>query len=280
MSTLPNDEPLTRKSLSSTYHEYKKDTEYLAGWLSWTSQQCGYTLILEPKTPRLKCRARKAAKLSTPKTQLVEQPQYTIKVTQFVEMAHAIVDFEPKIEVPAALQSVFDRDILSRTNVSRWFQSGHKDHGSDMRHAYSIGILDKARNLLRPLMPRQATVSEEVKVQNRFAGLTVEETDLLDDLVVEVKEDKLPRMTPVSVEQDEEGIEENFFFAIASFLEDVNDVRKYIAGQWQHYKTTGEGLTRVALLSNTASDLVRSAEKQFEFDIVRPQKYPAARFPV
>jgi hypothetical protein len=36
---------------------------------------------------------------------------------------------------------------------------------------------------------------------------------------------------PVSVEQDEEGVEESFFFAIASSVGDVNDVRKYIAGQ-------------------------------------------------
>jgi hypothetical protein len=74
-------------------------------------------------------------------------------------------------------------------------------------------------------------VSEHIKVQTIFAGLMVEETDLLDDLIVEVKESKLPRVEPVSVEQDEEGVEESFFFAIASSVGDVNDVRKYIAGQ-------------------------------------------------
>jgi hypothetical protein len=36
----------------------------------------------------------------------------------------------------------------------------------------------------------------------------------------------------------------------------------------------------VAPLSNTAADLVRSAENQLEFDIIRPQNYPAAKFPV
>jgi hypothetical protein len=95
MSAPPIDEPLTRKVVSSTYHEYKKDTEDLAGWLSWTSQQCGYTLTLEPKAPlpkapRLKGKARKAAKFNTPKVQPGEHPQCAIEVAQFVEMAHAI----------------------------------------------------------------------------------------------------------------------------------------------------------------------------------------------
>lgn len=279
-----DDGPINRRSLTSTYREYKKDTEYIAGWLAWTSQRCGYTVSLkqkeEQKTPRLKGKARKAAKAKTTIPKLNSEPLYTIKVSEFVAMARSIASFEPKIEVPSALQTVFDRVILARTKVANWFDKAHSDHGSNKRHSYFITILEEASVLLRPLVPRKETVSEHINVHNRFAGLKVEETDPLDELIPEVKESQLPQVNPVMIEQDEQGLEEDFFFAIKSFLDDIFEVRKYVTKEWLSYTATGEGLTRTALLSNTAVDLVRCAEHQFEQMLVRPKKYPAIDFPV
>jgi hypothetical protein len=90
----------------------------------------------------------------------------------------------------------------------------------------------------------------------------------------------LPRFDPIPIEQNEEGLEEVFFFAIASFLEDIFEVRVYVAREWDEYIQTGEGLTRTALLSNTGVDLVRSAEHQFEQMLIRPTRFPASAYPV
>jgi hypothetical protein len=107
------------------------------------------------------------------------------------------------MEVPSALQSVFDRVILASTKVASWFETSHSDGGSNKRHSYFVGILEEAAKLLRQLIPKQETVSEHVKVHNSFAGLTVEETDSLDDLIFEVQENKLPQVDSVTIEQDE-----------------------------------------------------------------------------
>lgn len=103
---------------------------------------------------------------------------------------------------------------------------------------------------------------------------------MLGDLIPEVIESKLPKVNPVKIEQDEEELEDAFFFAIKSFLDDIFEVRSYVASEWRSYKVTGEGLIRTALLSNTAVDLVRCAERQFEHELSRPKKYPAKDFPV
>jgi hypothetical protein len=38
MSSSTEDDILNRKLLASTYRDYRKDTEYIAGWLAWTSK--------------------------------------------------------------------------------------------------------------------------------------------------------------------------------------------------------------------------------------------------
>ena len=155
--------------------------------------------------------------------------------------------------------------ILARSKVASWFEKGHStDYVSNHRHSYFITVLEKAANLLKPLIPETPVVSENIKLQNRFAGLTVEETGPLDELITEVKEKQLPKVDPIPIEQDEESLEHDFFFAIATFLEEIYDVRAYIMRGWDEYQQTGEGLTRAAVLSNTAVDLVRSAENQFD----------------
>lgn len=102
MQLRTGDKTTDRKSLTSTNRDYKKDTQYSAGWLAATSKRCGYASTEQPKTSRPKGQARKNAK--TTKALSV----YTIKVSEFIAMAHSIASFEPKVEVPAALQRVFD----------------------------------------------------------------------------------------------------------------------------------------------------------------------------
>ncbi|KAF2828061.1 hypothetical protein CC86DRAFT_289388, partial [Ophiobolus disseminans] len=110
------------------------------------------------------------------------------------------------------------------TKVANWFDKAHSDHRSNKRHSYFIGILEDALVLLRPLISREEVVSEHVKIHNRFAELTVEETDSLDDLIPEVKESQLPKVNSVAIDQDDEELEDDFFFAIKAFLDDLFEV--------------------------------------------------------
>ncbi|KAI4640813.1 hypothetical protein J4E93_008406 [Alternaria ventricosa] len=270
------DDVLNRKSLSLMYRNYKKETEYIAGWLAWTSQQCGYlrtAMEAETQAPRKRGKAGKARKPAKQQSKNDTKVQYAINVSEFKGMAEHIASFNPKIEVPAALQKVFERVISARNEMADWFRKEHSsDQGSNMRHSYFINVLENAAAILKPLTPEAPVVAENIKLQNRFAGLAVEETDPLNELIVEVQEKQLPDIHPLPLEQDEEGLEDDFFFAIATFLDDISKVRKYITGQWHEYRRTGEGLTRTSVLSNTAVDLVRSAEHQFDQMLSRPKR--------
>jgi hypothetical protein len=97
MSPIIEDDVLNRKSLSSTYRNYKKDTEYIAGWLACTSKQCVYTRAdpePEPQqqAPRKRGKARKTTK-QAPKVDA--KVQYAIQIAEFVKMAQPIVSFKP-----------------------------------------------------------------------------------------------------------------------------------------------------------------------------------------
>jgi hypothetical protein len=48
------DDVLNWKLLASTHRDYKKDTEYIAGLLAWTSESCGYTRGAEEPEPQQK----------------------------------------------------------------------------------------------------------------------------------------------------------------------------------------------------------------------------------
>jgi hypothetical protein len=208
--------------------------------------------------------------------------QYVIRVGDFTSMAHAIASFEPRVDVPKALEKVFNRAIKARRMVWSWFESAQKGHTSNRRHSHFIDVLVKAMKALKPLIPQDSNDGEldYVPVQNRFTSLSVEETDPYDDLIPEVRQQTLPKVATGSIEQGEEGIEEEFFFAIESFLKELDEIRMFVLGEWLEYFETGKGLTRAALLANTAVDLVRSAEYQLGHALIRPKKYPANKFPV
>ncbi|PZC94195.1 hypothetical protein A1F95_06788, partial [Pyrenophora tritici-repentis] len=180
------DNVLNRKSFTFTYREYKKDTEYIAGCLAWTARQCGYERpVAEP--PKQKAPQGEGTGIEQ-KTQPTQDSstdaQHPMNVSEFLGMAKSIASFEPKLDVPPALQRVFDRVVLARTRVA--------------------------------------------KVQNRFTGFTVEETVPLDELIVEVKDRQLPKVKLIPIEDDEDDLEDEFFFAVAAFLQDVHQIRRYI----------------------------------------------------
>ncbi|KAG9196034.1 hypothetical protein G6011_01155 [Alternaria panax] len=204
----------------------------------WKPNDCGYVRLVtksesHQKSPRKREKAGKVRKPAKQKPKDETKAQYFIHVSEFVEMAPSIASCKPEIKIPTVLQKVFDRVISAR----------------------------------KALM-----VPENTKLQNRFTRLTIEETDPLDELIVEVREKQLPKIEPLPVEQDEDGLEEDFLFAIATFLKDISNVRTCITRERNGYARTGEGLRRTSVLFNTAVDLVRSAEHQFDQIFVRPKR--------
>ncbi|KAI1773199.1 hypothetical protein F4818DRAFT_423539 [Hypoxylon cercidicola] len=292
----------------STYKQYKEDTEAIAGWLAYNSRRCGYPLdgplaAGPSNTPstRLKGNARKQARVAGSKpttTKTLLKPEYAINVSDFNRMAKAIADFKPKVAIPTALDNLFNRAINARRQFTEWYQqSSHGDEGSNERHAHFTGVLTSAWEILCPF--EQARTSRVKKrpadvpkpdpaanLANRFSKLEVERSEggLDAETGTSTRQDeddyKLTDVAPVTIVKSEEDIEEDFFFAIFTFMQDLDELRTYIRQIWLGYQKGILELMVSSLHTNTAIQLVRRAEHELDLMIQRPKKYPASRYSV
>ncbi|KAF2108575.1 hypothetical protein BDV96DRAFT_262247 [Lophiotrema nucula] len=291
--------PLSADAFSSIYRQYKEDTAYIAGWLVEKSKECGYQADTQklPVPARLKGRARKIAKAAIDTGGVIATAKHGLKVSEFVPMAEAIARYIPKVRIPAGVGRLFTRAITQRKKVSDWFNSPHSSKADDeinQSHLHFIEVLQRAHKVLQPLIStsapstnespkRQKPHSQSVPLRNAFANLTVEETvDIQDNEEshrVDIDISNLPAVNPVSIQQDEEDIETDFFFAIECFLLEILNIRNMLKGLWKRYEATNYDLVIASLSTNTAIELVRQAEFELDHNIKRPRKYPADEFP-
>ncbi|KAI0179859.1 hypothetical protein GGR52DRAFT_587363 [Hypoxylon sp. FL1284] len=275
----------------STYEQYKEDTEAIAGWLAYNSRRCGYVLDgpvsagpSNAPSARLKGKARKQARsvgAKSASTPTPLKPQYAINVSDFSRMAKAIADFKPKVVIPTALDNLFSRAIDARRRFTDWYKhSSHGEEKSNERHAHFTGVLNSAWEILRPFEPaRKSHVKKQpanvpnteslTNLANRFSKLEVEQSeDILDtetSTSAEQDDYKLTDIAPVTIVKSEEGIEEDFFFAIFAFMQELDELRAYIRHMWLGYSKGIMELMACSLLTNTAIQLVRRAEQELDF---------------
>ncbi|KAL1797167.1 hypothetical protein ACET3X_003773 [Alternaria dauci] len=125
-------------------------------------------------------------------------------------------------------------------------------------------------------------------MKSAFSVLTVDTNDVPEDEdaknepTTEPDEllESLPPMNPVEIQHDESEKESEFFFAIQSFLKDIHELRDIVQESWFAYKDGKCDLMHASIIANTAIDLVRHAESQFDLLLERPKKYPQNSFPV
>ncbi|KAK8025478.1 hypothetical protein PG990_003301 [Apiospora arundinis] len=279
----------------TTYRQYKRDTESVAGLLAENAVKCGYMLAgaVTDSGPRLKGKARKQARAAK------AQATYTVKVSEFIEMADTIAKAKPRPYIPQALGCLFRRAIGARRECTHWYQ--HQGKGDDLKnkkHQHFTDVLQVAWQTLRPLQAAQTKRTESAKSnakernddnapltsENIFSALSIQYTVDSDfdetDEPIESVSFELPGVTPAAIEKEEEDIEADFFFAIYSFLCDVKKLRSFVQHSWSEYASGKMELGVASLLTNTAIHLVRREEQALDLCIQRPKKYPASQFPV
>ncbi|KAF2120926.1 hypothetical protein BDV96DRAFT_595324 [Lophiotrema nucula] len=302
------DLPFRFDALPSSYRQYKEDTEYVAGWLAEKSAQIGYKLKAPQGHPesskRLKGKARKIARETTNlRSGVLITPKYIINRSDFVPMAKLIAKQLKPSRIPGSLNVIFNRAIEKRRKVSELFHSSPDGNASvnasNRRHLHFIGILEEAFESLWPFskvdhwktrahsITTPAPKLNPLCIHNKFAHLKVEDSDSIAESPGGHKSqdsnegtDRLPRVASVVIELDESDIEEEFLFAIQSFMEEFEAIRMFLGDVWSRYKESGFNLTIASLLTNTAIDIVRHAESQFDLSTRRPARYPASTFPV
>ncbi|KAL6245621.1 hypothetical protein RBB50_007620 [Rhinocladiella similis] len=289
--------------MSLAYKRYKRDTEDVATWLAEKAFKLGFVASASapcPKQPKLRGRARKlardAAKLSSSAAANGPKYTYTVKTTEFIQMATKIANAHPRIALSRSLQIVWQRAIQARRDFSDWFRLRSSiDPLADEKHAHFTAVLEKALELLQPCceLPDAPEPSRKVKeempktpleqMNNMFQHLEVENVSSDDEEPGTERNtaEKANKPAPARayIEFKEEEAEAEFLFAIWSFLQDVTAVRVYVACTWQLYSTGAIELMQCASVTNFAVDLVRREEADFEASLQRPLKYPASEFP-
>ncbi|KAI1303775.1 hypothetical protein F5Y03DRAFT_359023 [Xylaria venustula] len=261
-------------ALSSTYQLYKQDTDAVAGWLASTAKSLGFATDHAASTSankpagggRLKGKARAQAKKqgaaaskqsSSPST----GPKYIINIKDFVPLAKYVA--EKATSVPETFRATIDRVIAIRSGFGGRLEQHGKELSeiSDAKHQHFIQVLEKVREILRPLMPAADTnqnTSIDEKLSNRFAGLAVYEPspEFLAAPIVE-----RPAKTgndPAVYEAETETSFEHTIFALTSVINDMNRVRAHVRWIWSNYKIGAFDLAAAAIATNTAIDLVRN----------------------
>ena len=288
------------KFLKSSFKQYKEDSDAVATWLATTAQKCGYAKDLlfkedqsSQKAPKLRGRARKlardAAKAGAPQPSLAQPSKgYLISVDDFISLAEWITKTTPRIEVPASFNSVLNRAITVRKrHHSYWYgQTEQNKADPELRkanegHGYFIGVLEKVREVLRPRMPtdvikdslaqstatrRASDADTSSNIVNLFHNLDLEDTVIPsdnDDPSRESASAEHPKVEWTTKQSTESELEE-VYFAVHCLFNDFHNLRHYIQAVWKGYKAGAFDLVAVSLVTNTAIDLARSLQEDFE----------------
>src|SRR5271154_1163992 len=269
------------------------------------------------KPPKLKGRARKlardaaAAEKKTPASsaadanEIAKGTKYTVPVREFELMAeHIAKSQDTSLKIPRGFINLMKRCIKTRRGTSDWFQenvpvTADKELDSTDRHLHFADVLQRTLQTLLPVEElrkgdgttgKQSTDlsgAEPAKgdLANAFSLLEVDEAededfDPLTALVPtesgEKKASAPQKVRYVVDTEDDDG--EEWFFALHCFFFDMHELRILISVLWSIYKTGQIDLAAVAVTTNTAYDLMRRAEDDFNTEMRIPKDY-AGKFP-
>jgi hypothetical protein len=84
---------------------------------------------------------------------------------------------------------------------------------------------------------------------------------------------------PVKIEFNEQEEQAEFLFAVWSSMQNIYALRLYVGATWSLHGSSEVEAMQANLITNTAIDLIRRAEADFEATLHLPGKYPASTFP-
>jgi hypothetical protein len=142
-------------------------------------------------------------------------------------------------------------------------------------HRYFIGVLEKALNALGPLAmsdvgrnPTAVTTNVDHPnstdaMANKFHILSIEDTEVMTDAQNEwVSPIVAKKPTPTHRAYEFRHTDEEVYFTLFCFFDDLADVREYLTIIWTRYRGGDIDLVSAAIITNTAFELVQRAEKE------------------
>lgn len=148
-------------------------------------------------------------------------------------------------------------------------------------------------------MPKARTAVAKQKIDvssNRFAAFYINaggdeenngldladaESSKLTDTHTKGKKSKSSYVAPpTTIIPDEDQLEEEFWFAIQSFLQEQQKVREEVRGYWKDFKGDESHLIMATFGTRMAIDLIRRSEIELGLQVNRPARFPEDKYPV
>jgi hypothetical protein len=161
---------------------------------------------------------------------------------------------------------------VRKTFSDRLAASGvHANPASDDRHSFFVGVLEKVRNYLKPLMSagfnagkssKAAAKKPEDPLKNMFDVLEVYTPS---EPFLNAPDVAIPKSTTeVKYISEQEDTWDYTVFALVSLLNDYDKLNKEIKSLWIRYSTDTLDIAAVSVATNTAFELARSMEDEIK----------------
>ncbi|KAM3452244.1 hypothetical protein MY3296_004682 [Beauveria thailandica] len=297
-------------SLNGYYQQYKADTDIVAQWLELTAKEHGYQGSSSPSASnpaatrgRRKGKARKQEQAKATATATAPGqasssaatpgagPKTTriIKTRDFESMATHIASCSSSSGISISIPRYFARALDRVISVRKTFSARLASNGvqisaqSDKSHSFFVEVLEKVREVLRPLLatvqvsnvsvaaeaatPETASEQSNDLLHNLFGVLEVYQTSSQFD--EEEQPDAVPPSPPPAPAQTAYVAEQatsamDLVFAMTALLGDLSHLRAEILELWTCEGTKTLDLASVSVATNTAFELARSMEEDLE----------------
>lgn len=184
------------------------------------------------------------------------------------------------VKVPPFVWETIERAISLRQHHNNYHsQQQAATDGINDGHAYFLGILEKVRDALKPhrqapptpspghVAPSSdATKDIEVRLENMFSSLTVEEPSeaFLDapDIAPAAKSEEETAL--YTVEPSNDPLE--LYLATAAMLQDCSKIRNATRHTWRSYSRRSVTLIAAAITTDVGIKMIQELEEQFMKD--------------
>lgn len=267
--------------LYDSYKRYKAGTTNFLAWLvknAPSSTRLAEQPISEsnPKGPRLKGKERRAAKKE------LTAETHIVATSRIVPLAQGLVRNAKKpVKVPRSVIGILRRTIAARNECAVWFEAQAKRETSSSesvnRHAYFVGMLAKALEILEPhIAPagkgsagKDKSTKPSAISTNWFTVLEMEDFEQQDDVkgldnqTRNTDNARARAQKSTANVYEAEAADGDLVFATFCLFQDMDRIQEYVCQLWKDYLSGEVSLINASATSNTAVEVVERMEMDF-----------------
>ncbi|KAF4417398.1 Diaminopropionate ammonia-lyase [Fusarium acutatum] len=259
----------------SVLQQYKKDTDFVAGWLASKAKHYSYkSQTAEPnnKEPqqkpsgRLKGKAWKEAKSQATGTKDGTDKKYIAALKDYVPMAKFIVVHrKPTIQVPVTFFNTIDRVIDQRSSFrAQMVEQGIEvDENANQNHLHFVCVMETVRETLRPYMKavdkqKSAEPAEPRKVIEGLNLLSVHEPSHEFLEATDIERPQQMAEDSATYQAEEQDSLDDALVTWHFLMVEAEVIRNQIAWVWKGHRDGKFDLSVAGMITDTGIHMVES----------------------